>query len=162
MANADIPNGLVPYGPCLRVRPYRAGGTVYKGDPLKFDANGEVVVCAATNPSLGVALNYAVNDGEVLVADHPDQEFVIQASAADIDNQDDINQNFDMVFGSANTTYRRSGVELDSTTGGTTAALVLKLLRILPAVDNALGANVKCIVKINNHQLGSHTGTAGV
>jgi hypothetical protein len=162
MANKDIVNGAMPYGPLLRIRPYQAEGTVYPGDLLKFHADGTVEQAAAAGAAMGVALTYAVADGTVLVADHPDQEFVMQADDDTINAQADIGLNYDIIVAAANTTYRRSGMEIDASTQATTATLPIKVLRILPAVDNALGANVKCICKINNHQLGSHTGTAGV
>jgi hypothetical protein len=162
MANRDIVDGAKPYGPCLRARPYQAGGTVYPGDLLKFSSGGQVVAGTAGAACMGVALTYATSGVDVIVADHPDQEFVMQVAADEVDAQTDINQNASLIAGSPNTTYRRSGMELDGSTLATTATLELKIIRLLPAVDNALGANAKLIVKINNHQLGSHTGTAGV
>jgi hypothetical protein len=162
MANRDIVDGAKPYGPCLRIRPYKAEAAVYPGDLLKQNAAGTVEQAAASNACIGVALTYAAAAGTVLVADHPDQEFVMQVDTNDVDAQTDMGLNYNITVASANTTYRRSGMEIDGTTGATTATLPIKVLRALPAVDNALGANVKVICKINNHQLGSHTGTAGV
>ncbi len=162
MANKDIVKGAEPYGKVLRVRPYVAQAAVYPGDFLKKNAAGTVAQAAAADAVIGVAATYAAASGEVLVYDHPDQEFIIQSDSADIDAQTDIGLNYDFVVASANTTYRRSGMELDGDTGATTATLPLKLQRIQPAPDNALGANVKCIVLINNHQLSAGTGSAGV
>jgi hypothetical protein len=153
MANRDIVDGAKPYGPCLRARPYQAGGTVYPGDLLKFSSGGQVVAGTAGAACMGVALTYATSGVDVIV---------MQVAADEVDAQTDINQNASLIAGSPNTTYRRSGMELDGSTLATTATLELKIIRLLPAVDNALGANAKLIVKINNHQLGSHTGTAGV
>ncbi len=162
MANRDEVKGFEPYGPCLRVRPYVAGGTIYQGDLVKQDAAGKVVAGTAAAASIGVAMSYSIVNGTVLVADHPDQELVGQASATEIAAQTDLGLNYSLVAGTPNTTYRRSGMEVDSTTGAVTATLELKVLRLLPRSDNALGANAKVICKINNHQLGSSTGTAGV
>jgi hypothetical protein len=55
-----------------------------------------------------------------------------------------------------------SGVELDSSTAATTATLQVKIIRLDQRPDNEIGTNADWIVKINNHQHGSHTGTAGV
>ena len=162
MANKDIVDGAKPYGPVLRIRPYKAESAVYPGDLVKQNANGTVEQCAATNASIGVAMTYAAAAADVLVADHPDQEFVMQADDATINEQADLGLNYDITVAAANTTYRRSGMEVDASTQNTTATLPIKVLRLLPAVDNEFGANCKVICKINNHQLGSHTGTAGV
>lgn len=162
MANKDQVVGFVPEGRLKSANTYQAGGTVYCGDMLKFKDDGTVVQAAAGNASCGVALNYAVSGGAVLVADDPSQLFRGQVASTEVDAQTDINQNLDIIVASANTTYRTSGMELDGSTMGTTAALVCKLIKIVPAVDNALGAQVDVVFKINNHQLGSHTGTAGV
>ena len=162
MANKDIVDGAKPWGPCLRVRPYVANSAVYPGDLVKQNAAGTVEQAAASNACIGVALTYAAAAAEVLVADHPDQEFVMQVDTADVDAQTDFGLNYNITVAAANTTYRRSGMEIDGTSGATTATLPIKMIRLLPAVDNALGANAKVICKINNHQLGQSTGTAGV
>lgn len=163
MANLDQVKGAEPWGPCLRAREYVAAGAIYQGDFVKQDSAGKVAQAAASNACIGVALAYASGDGQkVLVADHPDQEFCIQSDSADVDAQTDIGLNYNIVVASANTTYRRSGMELDGDTGATNSNLPLKLLRIDPRANNALGANVDCVVKINNHQLAGGTGTEGV
>ena len=163
MANLDQPKGLEPWGECLRSRPYVAGGTVYPGDTLKQEDTGKLIVATASDACIGVCLSYGVSGDEILVADHPDQEFMVQSDdATEPAAQTAIGLNYNLIYGSANTTYRTSGVELDGSTGATTATLPVKALRLAPIVGNAFGANAKLIVKINNHQLGSHTGTAGV
>lgn len=162
MANADIVVGAQPAGRGYQANVYKAESTIYKGDFLKKNAAGTVERAAASDALIGVALTDAAASADVLVADHPDQLFRIQSDDATIDAQTDIGLNYDIVVAAANTTYKRSGMELDGSTGNTTATLPLKLMRIEAAPDNALGANVKCVVRINNHQNGSHTGAAGV
>ena len=153
MANADIVSGARPYGRIEQMTSYVAESTIYKGDLLKKNAAGTVERAAATNALVGVALSNAAATEKVLVADHPDQKFVIQSDdATEPAAQTAIGLNYDITVSAANTTYKRSGMELDGSTGGTTNALVLRLLAIEPAVDNAFGANAKCIVKINQHQ----------
>lgn len=167
MANRDCPNGFIPWGPILRVRPYLAAVETFRGDMVNRKAGSsstsgmsEVEPGDAAEAQIGVALNYAAVGEVVHVCDHPDQEFVGQADGADIATGVDFGLNFDLLatVGSNG----QSAHEIDSSEGAATAALPIKVLRLLPAVDNALGANARCIIKINNHQLGSHTGTAGV
>lgn len=162
MANKDIVQGCMPYGRVLRVRPYTAGGTVYKGDPVKFNNAGQVVVATAGDALAGIAAAYAVSGDELLVWDHPDQEFECQSDSADIDALTDMNLNYQFVFGTASTLYRRSGAEIDGDTGATNSNYQAKVLRMKPQVANALGANVVVILKINNHSLGQGTGTVGI
>lgn len=161
MANRDQVNGFEPFGAVLRAAEYTAAAAIYPGDLVKKNADGKVAQCAATEAACGVALSYASADGaKVLVADHPDQRFVVQADDATIDAQTDIGLNADIVVGTASSTYKRSGMELDASTVATTQTLVIKILEVQKRIDNALGANVKVICTINQHQLGQNT--AGV
>lgn len=167
MANADRPNGFQPFGQILRVRPYRANEALLQGDAVNrvagtSDASGlpSIEMADASEALLGVVAAPVSSGGIALVYDHPDQEFVVQADGADVNEGADIGKNYNLLA-----TVGANGIsahELDSDTGATSATLPLKLLRILPAVDNALGAQVKCVVKINNHQLAGGTGVAGV
>jgi hypothetical protein len=162
MANADIVKGFEPYGRVYECNEYLAESICYPGDALKKHASGSVEPAAAGNAILGVALHYAAVGSKVLVADHPDQQFSIQADDATIDAQTDIGLNYHIIVAAGNTTYKRSGMELDASTQTTIATVPLKLIKIVPSADNALGANVKCIVRINNHQNGAGTGVVGV
>jgi hypothetical protein len=162
MANRDEVRGAQPYGPLLRARPYTASGTVNEGDPLKLVNDGTVVIATAGDACMGICLSYGVATDTVIVADHPDQEFVAQSDDGTIDAATDMNLNYNFVFASPNTTYRRSGVEIDGDTGATNSNKQAKVLRLLPRADNALGTNAVVIFKINNHQFGQGTGTLGV
>lgn len=160
MANLDLVVGAQPTGRIYQANVYKAASAIYKGDFVKKNADGKIERAAASNALLGVALSDAAADEDCLVADHPDQQFRIQADDASIDAQTDIGLNYNIAVGSASTKYKRSAMELDGNTGATDSTLPLRLLRIEPAQDNALGANVKCVVKINSHQ-NSH-GVEGV
>lgn len=158
MANKDQSMGFRPHGKLKQANPYQAGGTIYPGDIVKLDANGQCVQAAAgTAKACGVALNYAVSGGTVMVADSPDQLFVGQADDATIDAQTDINLNYNITVGTASTLYKRSAMEVDASTGATDSNLPVRVLRLAPAVDNALGDQADVVVKINNHQLGDAT-----
>lgn len=105
--------------------------------------------------------------GYVLVADDPNILFEVEEgttagaagtalTASAVGN----NANFIVLAGAK--TYADSGTLLDNATEATTATLNLKLMGLAQREDNAFGARAKWIVKINNHQYGSHTGTVGV
>lgn len=162
MANKDMVKGAEPSGRLYEMTVYKAEAAVYPGDFVKKNANGTVEQAAAAGAVLGVAMNYAAAGADVLVADHPDQRFVIQCDDDAVNEQTDIGLNADIVVAAANTTYKRSGMELDSSTIATTATLPLKIISVARDVDNALGANCKVVVRINNHQNSAGTGSAGV
>lgn len=164
MANADRPRGLEPSGDPIRVSKYVADTTLSPGELVKKTAAGKVEAAAAgAAGAIGVCLSYAAADGDtVLVADHPQQKFVVQADGADIDAQTDIGLNYNIVATAEDSTYKISRMELDSDTGATDSNLPLRLVDIDDRPDNALGANVDCIVMINNHQNSADAGSTGV
>lgn len=163
MANADRPLGAIPVKGICAPNAYQAGGSIKQGDFVMKKNDGTVVVATATSALIGVAAANASSGQDVLVYDNPEQRFKIQSDSADIDAQTDILLNYDIVATAADSTFNVSRHELDGDSGATTATLPLKLLAVEDRPDNELAsANVDCIVKINNHQLGSHTGTAGV
>jgi hypothetical protein len=157
MANKDQVIGFKPFGKVVSSNIYEAGSVVYPGDLVKMAADGQVDACTAgAGVAIGVALNYASAAGQkVLVADSPDQRFIIQSDDSSIDAQTDMGLNYDITVSTASTLYKRSAMELDGSTGATNSDYLLRLLKIEESVDNALGAAVDCIVKINNHQLGN-------
>ena len=167
MANVDRPCGFVPYGPLKRVRAYKAKVETFQGDAVNrkagsSDADGklEVEPGDASEALIGVALNHAAVGEDVLVADHPDQEFMGQADDNSIATNADIGLNYNLLATDGSGT--QSAHEIDASTKATTATLPLKVLRLVPSPDNAIGTNCKVVFKINNHQLAGGTGVAGV
>ena len=159
MANANTPFGLRPYGDLLSVRRYVAGSTVYPNDPVALATDGQVD-SSVTAPLLGVAMNYATVGQDVMVADSPEQLFEVESDEATA--AADVGKNADLALGTASTTYKMSRAYLDGSTAGDTATLTVKILDIARYPNNTASSdNVNVIVKINNHLLGSHTGTAG-
>jgi hypothetical protein len=157
---------------------------IFTGDPVKYKSDGTVEVATAGDASCGVFMgcfytdpttskptykNYfpaslSPGDAIAFVADDPDQLFIAQQ---DSDSSNivaaDLNLNADLVFGSGSTSTGISGVEIDSSSKNTTAALQVRLVDFYDIPSNdATANNSVLVVKINNHQLGSHTGTAGV
>lgn len=160
MANKNQPVGLRPHEQLIRARKYVAGSTIYPGDPVSIATDG-AVDSSITVPLIGVALNYAVAGDNVMIADHPDQMFVVEADEALA--QTDVGGNFDLILGTASTAYKRSAAILDGSSIATTATLAVKMVGIAESIDNTAGVdNVDVVVKINNHSLGSHTGVAGL
>lgn len=105
--------------------------------------------------------------GYVLVADDPNILFEIQegttaAAAGTALTAAAIGNNANFVITAGATTTSDSKTVLDNATEATTATLNLKLMGLAQREDNAFGSYAKWIVKINNHQYGSSTGTAGV
>lgn len=152
MANRDKPCGARPAGRVRSAQIYEAGSTVYPGDFVRLADDGQVDAAAAGTTLLGVALGYATSGQKVLVSDHPEQRYVVQADEAEVDAQTDIGNNCDHVATAGNTTYKVSRHELDSSTIAASAA-GLTILDVEQRPDNALGANVDVIVRINEHQL---------
>ena len=160
------------------------GTAIFTGDPVKFKNDGTVEAGTAGDPSCGVFMgcfytdpstskptfrnffpaSLSPGDAIAFVADDPNQLFIAQQdSAAGNIVAADLNLNADLVFGAGSTTTGMSGVEIDSSSKNTTAALQVKLLDFYDVPSNdATANNSVLVVKINNHQLGSHTGTTGV
>lgn len=170
MANTDRPCGFKPHGELKHVGIYVAGGTIYPGDAVKFETGASnttqtrarVVQGAAAGALCGVALNYATVGQLIRVADDPSQLFVGQADGSDFDENADLGLNCPLLATAGDSTYKISRHELDSSDLDTTATDEFKVLGVLERTKNEFGANVVLICKINNHQLGSSTGTAGV
>ena len=160
------------------------GTAIFTGDPVKYKSDGTVEVATAGDASCGVFMgcfytdpttskptfrnhfpaSLSPGDAIAFVADDPDQLFIAQQ---DSDGSNlvaaDLNLNADLVFGTGSTTTGMSGVEIDSSSKNTTAALQVRLIDFYDTPSNDATANNSIlVVKINNHQLGSHTGTAGV
>lgn len=164
MANKNQPIGLRPHGELIRARKYIAGSAVYPGDPVSIATDGKVDP-SVTVPLVGVALSYASGDGqEVMVADHPDQMFEVQAAGSAAIVQADIQGNFNLALGTPSTVYKRSSAIMDADTAdNTVATLAVKLLAIGDEITQEENANYcDVIVKINNHVQNGGTGTAGL
>lgn len=186
MANMNGAFGLRPCGKTLSLNPYGivAGATkIFIGDPVKRDTAGQagglstVTIAAAGDPIVGAVVSIFDAAGtpvgfypagsaagyRCMVADDPMQEFVVQE---DSDGaalaQADIGLNANLVSGTGNETTNLSGWMLDSSSKNTTATLQVHIERLMQKPDNEIGDYADWVVKINNHQRGSSTGTAGV
>lgn len=119
----------------------------HKGDPILY--------MPASTTGDGVIAGFA------LVADHPDQLFLVQE---DSDSENivaaEIGLNADMVVGSGSTKTGLSAAALDSSTEASTSTLMLKIVSLHPddiiAPSDTTPAYNRFIVKINSHYFGSN------
>jgi len=165
------------------------GTATFVGDPVKADTTGDtvaaggtalgiqsVIQAAAGDAILGVIQGFVVSPTNlntpqyrtastgryVLVCDDPNVLYEVQTSNGTLAVAD-VGLNADIAVAAGSTTTGASGVTLDVGTKLTTAALALKIMGFTQRPDNDnTAANSKVIVKINNDQFGSSTGTAGV
>ena len=159
-------------------------GAMFTGDIVKQANDGSVVQGTAGDAARGVFMGCfytdpstskprfnntfpngtAASDAIAFVADDPDQLFIAQQDSASANAvAADLNLNANLVVGSGNTTTGISGMEIDSDSKNTTATLNVKLIDFYDTPSNDATANNSIlVVKINNHVLGSHTGTAGL
>jgi hypothetical protein len=117
-----------------------------------FNENMDPVLYIATSePGDGIVAGYA------LVADHPEQEFVVQEDGVGgVTGVANAGQNGDLINTSAGSTGTGlSGMELDSNTVNTTSTLALQLLNPVPDQDDTL-AHCDWIVRINAHFTGNN------
>lgn len=91
----------------------------------------------------------------VLVCDDPWAIFEIQSNGTGVAT--DMAANADLTVGSGSTITGLSGMQLDEATV-TSSSAQLRILRVYPVLDNALGASVKYVVMINEHELKTTSG----
>jgi hypothetical protein len=191
MANVNVTRGLEPvrmldgspYTGCVDMFyvPSSNGTALYRGDPVKLagsaDAAGvaSVTHCAAGDVITGVVVGFADATSMTagygaastvrypLVAHGQDLLFEIQEdgdggaiAAADIG----LNANIIVAAGSSYT--KNSGVMLDTSSKNTTATLQLRIRGLAQRPDNALSANAKVLVSLNNTSESPGTASDGL
>lgn len=151
MANKDLPCGFVPHGRVLHAQIYQAGSTIYPGDMVRLASDGQVDAVTAGQTMIGAAIGYATVGQDILVSDAKEQVYICQADETEVDAQTDVGNVFDVVATAGDSTYKVSRQELDSSTVSTTSGGLL-LIGTEGRVGDALGTNVKCLVRINELQ----------
>lgn len=166
MANANRPNGFQPYGEIQQTQQAVAGGTIRQYDPVILGAGGTVTVAVGTEgtPGViqGVALHKASSGERVLLSVGPDQLYIIQADGSELDNQNDIGLVCDFVNATPSPDFGVSRAQLDSSAAAAGGSQQLTIVEYLQSPTNATGANVRCLVKINEHQAYGKDGFAGI
>lgn len=172
MANIDQPRGFLPVGPKIVCHRYYKSASVQlgvgdpvvraanSGDPLGYAAVTRattgaavtgVVVSVESDPDRSYPYLKSADTGYVLVADDPNQEFLVQdnggATGIVITN---LGQHIDSVAAiDCDSTTGRSKYELDTEAIATDNTWVL--VRKDDRPDNEVGANCDYIVKANLH-----------
>jgi hypothetical protein len=186
MANANVATGLrpvrhrngAPYNGATNTYCIDSGDTTaaYIGDAVKSaggaDALGvpTVIQAAAGDTLRGVIVSVrpvtsastpyreASTTRYVQVADDPDLVFEIQEDAVGgALAATEVGENADLVVAAGSAYTGRSGMQLDSS-DHKTATAQLRILGFVQRPDNAIGANAKVLVSINEHELKSTTG----
>lgn len=160
---------------------------IFPGDAVKLSTTGDadgyrtIAQAAAGDALVGVVVGFVADYANLnaapyrvastrriaLVCDDPNVLFEAQE---DGDTTPiavaSLGLNVNFIVGSGSTSTGTSAMQLDSSTVATTATLPFKLIEVANRSNNVLitagQANTRWLVKINNHQLASHTGTAGV
>ena len=161
-----------------------SAGAIHIGDLVELDGTGSVdgktpsvVKSGVGEASVGVLVslepdltdegtlssaNYRVNSTLRfgMVAWGSDVLYTVQEdSDAGALTTGSINNNIDVILGSGSTVTGLSGTELDSSTEGTSNALVLRIHSVDESIGNALGNQANWIVSINLQQDVRTTGT---
>lgn len=166
------------------------GTATFVGDFVKMDGTGDPVAsggsalgvpsciqAAAAGAMVGVIVAFLPNQTNLnspqyrlastgrycWVVDDPNVLFEIQGSNG-TPAVGDVNANAKIAVAAGSTTTGQSGMTIDVGTIATgNATYELKVVGFSQRVDNDNSAtSAKYLVKINNHQLGASTGTAGV
>lgn len=157
MANVSRKIGFRPHGSVLRVNPYIAGAEIFPGDMVMGPAaDGQVDPSAggASELLLGCALNYASAAGaEVLVADHPSQQFIVQMASGETEATTLVGDYCEVKATAGNSTYKMSRQEVD--TAAETDTKPLRIVRLAGLVNNSWADNADVVVSINTHALTS-------
>jgi hypothetical protein len=187
MANLDTPFGMLPTGHIYPQNEYRITASyatnLFIGDPVVGVAagtvsratagNGNAVIGAITGIRRGSGANRkaelyyqasSTDEWYATVADHPNQEFLMQEDSVGSDLAlADRGSNVEITIGTGNTNTGRSAAEIDSSSTSTTSASSqLRIKRLDPAVDNAVGSHGNWVVIINKHQNGPGAVGAGI
>lgn len=189
MANVDNPSGFTPvrylsgapYNGATNRYALLAtdntatfvGDLVIPGGSATADGVPSIAQAAATNALiLGAVVGFEVDPTNLgllyrtastlryaLVCDDPYVLYEAQEDSVGAAlTVDDVGENCDIVVGSGNTTSGISAMEIDSSDHKTGTAQI-RIIRLVPREDNAVGTNAKWEVLINEHAYKSTTGT---
>lgn len=170
MANRNNPHGfIIRYSPCGEVR----------GEPVLLDSANAVIgvgdLLAQTSAGVydrwssgavgGVAMaSSSASSGGATILACLDPNIVLSAQTDDgtgtLTSQTGVNLNATVVVGNA--VNGVSIMEIDESSGATTADLPLKIIGLDSQVGNAFGEFNQLLCVINNHVRKGGTGTVGI
>ncbi len=173
MANTDAPNGFLPYinpgdgcGGQAKIGYFplaAANSAIGVGTPVTLVSGGPANIAGTTDALVGIAAEAkaANSGGKIAVWCDPAQWFVAQTDNGTGDLTAAANLGKNCTFVGTGVSNGRSTAEIDENSGDSTATLLFKTIRLSDEAGNAHGEFNRLVVKINNHQLGEGTGTAG-
>ncbi len=184
MANTDRPLGLSP-AITTQGNPYNGQFTemallaadstaTFVGDLVKLsgtaDAQGRpsIAQAAAGNASVGVVVGFLPDPNDLSLTYRKastlrvaqvctDREMLYEVQADGAMAITNVGNVADIVVSAGSTVSGKSGMELDSSSAGATAASLL-IHSLVQREDNAFGTNAKVLVKIVEHQFDLATG----
>lgn len=169
MANRDNPHGfIIRYSPTGEVRGEpvilaAANAIIGFGDLLAQTSSGTYDRWAS-GAVAGVAMQEAAASSGATILACLDPNIVLSAQTDNgtgtLTSQTGVNLNATVVVGAA--TNGISRMEIDESSGNTTADLPLKIVGLDPMVGNAFGEFNQLLCIINNHVRKGGTGTAGI
>lgn len=173
MPNTDNPSGFLPYispndggSGQAKVSYFNLAGAnsaIFIGSPVTL-ASGDVDIAAAGNALCGIAAEHkaASAGGQIAVWADPNQWFVAQTDdgTGALTAATDAMKNVNHTGTTGSSSTFRSTSELDENTADTSATRSFKAIRLSNEQGNAAGEFNRWVVKINNHQLASSTGTS--
>lgn len=191
MANENIAFGLKPvrmadgspYNGAVDMYyvPSSNGTAVYQGDPVKLAGSADtagvasVTHCAAGDTITGAVVGFAdatsmtagygaaSTTRYVLVSHGQDILYEIQEDGdGGAISANDIGLNANIIVAAGSSYTKRSGVMLDTSTKNTTATLPLRIVGLAQRPDNALSANAKVLVTLNNTTESPGTASDGI
>lgn len=191
MANSDRASGLQPvrmldgspFTGCVDMFyvPSTLATHVFIGDPVRLAGSADsagvasVTLCNATDTITGAVVGFAdaaslvlgygaaSTTRYVLVAHGQDVLFEIQEdSDGGALSADEIGLNAQIIVAAGSTSTRLSGVELDSSSAATTATHGLRIRGLAQRPDNAIGANAKILVSLNDTTESPGTASDGI
>lgn len=137
-----------------------AAGGAFVGVAIGFSTTPYIV---ADPTNLELAYSPSGTSHYVAVVDDPTVIFeLFQETGATDMAATDIGMNCPIIAESGNTATGLSTVTMDYSELATTSTDEVKVLRLVDAVDNALGAYARFEVLINNHTYGQGLGALGV
>ena len=193
MANVDRPNGFRPVGHLSggaftgRIRKYYSvNDALFLGDIVEKEATGTAsgsggyggvdrFDSATADIAVGVVVGWEIDPDNlarvhhaastslaVYINDDPMTIYEAQGDDASL-AVTGIGENADVVIGSGSTTTGASGMEIDTSSGVTTAGTPLKVIGLVEREDNDVSsANARWLVMLNMHAYKNDSGTAGI
>ena len=146
------------------VKKVEGGDVTSEGDYLPYVAQatnsgnllGIVAGFDVVPSDLEIIYRKSLTERIVYIYDDPGVVFEIQITGAPDATWYEKNAN--IIVGTGNEVFGSSGMQLDGSTIGVEPTKQIRIIKVIPKVDNELGQYVKFLCKINLHQRREKTG----